>query len=59
VTILNSRPVSGSETEFRNGIKSWKALPSSSTERQEAIDGLQFSIKRKTATLQPDLGFDN
>jgi hypothetical protein len=40
VTILNSRSVSSSQTEVRNGIKSWKAQVLSSAERQEAVGGL-------------------
>jgi hypothetical protein len=40
VTILDSRSVSSSETEARNGIKSWKAHLLSSAERQEANGGL-------------------
>jgi hypothetical protein len=59
VTVLNGHFVSSSETVVRNGIKSWKAHVLSSAERQKAIGGLHFSNKRRTATLQPDLEFDN
>jgi hypothetical protein len=37
VTILNSPSLPSSETEVRNGIKSWKARLLLSAERQEAI----------------------
>jgi hypothetical protein len=43
VTVLNSRSVSSSETEVKNGIKSWKAHAAhllSSAQQQEAIGGL-------------------
>ncbi len=39
VTILNSRSVSSSEREVRNGISSWKERLISPAERQEAIGG--------------------
>jgi hypothetical protein len=43
----------------RNGIKTWKANLPSSTERQETIRRLELSDKRRTATLQQRLEFDN
>jgi hypothetical protein len=59
MTILNGRSVSRSETEVRNGIKSWNTHVLSSAERQEAIGGLELSDKWRTATLQLDFVFDN
>ncbi len=45
-------------SSVRNWIKSWKTHLLSPPEWQETICDLQYSNKGRTATSQPDLGFD-